>query len=86
MGLISEKTEALCAELNERAEAAISCYSATQKYLQYIYSMLLAKNHQKIPLKCFFSYFSFTDIFNDINHSYRTAILKKILCGCFRFI
>ena len=26
-GLISEKTEALCAELNKRAEAVISSYS-----------------------------------------------------------
>ena len=37
-GLISEKTEALCAELNKRAEAATSSYSATGDFLQYIYS------------------------------------------------
>ena len=36
--LISEKTEALYAELNKRAEAATSSYSATGDFLQYIYS------------------------------------------------
>ena len=35
--LISEKAEALYAELNERAEAAISSCSATGEVLQYIY-------------------------------------------------
>ena len=44
-GLISEKTEALYAELNERAEAATSSYSATGAFLQYIYSVLVAKNN-----------------------------------------
>ena len=34
-GLISEKTEALYAELNERAEAATNRYSATDDFLQY---------------------------------------------------
>ena len=48
MGLISEKTEALYAELNEKVEAAISRYSATDNFLQYIYAVLLAKNQQKI--------------------------------------
>ena len=32
--LLSEKTEALYAELNERAEAATSSYSATTDFLQ----------------------------------------------------
>ena len=44
-GLGSEKTEALHAELNERTEAAISSYSAEVDFLQYIYSMLVAKYH-----------------------------------------
>ena len=34
-GLISEKTEALYAELNERAETATNRYSATDDFLQY---------------------------------------------------
>ena len=43
-GLLSEKTKALNAELNQRAEAATSSYSAEVE-LQYIYLMLVAKNH-----------------------------------------
>ena len=45
MPLLSDKTEALHAELNERAEAATSSYSAEVDFLQYIYSVLVAKNH-----------------------------------------
>ena len=47
-GLISEKTETLYAELNERAEAATSSYSVTGDFLQYIYSVLVTENHQNI--------------------------------------
>ena len=75
-GLRSEKTEALHAELNERTEAATSSYSAEVNFLQYIYSMLAAKNHQKTQSRCLVYEFSFTDVLNDINHGYR-AILKK---------
>ena len=32
-------------EFNEQAEAATSSYSATGGFLQYIYSVLVAKNH-----------------------------------------
>ena len=39
--LVSEKTEVLYAELNERAEAATSSYSVTGDFLQYIYSVPL---------------------------------------------
>ena len=46
--LVFGKTEALFAEPNERVEAATSSYSATGEFLQYIYSMLVDKNHQKI--------------------------------------
>ena len=48
MGLISEKTQALCAELNQIVEGATSYYSATDNFLQFINSVLVAKNHQKI--------------------------------------
>ena len=51
-GLISEKTEALYAELNERAEAATSSYSVTGDFLQYIYSVPVIKNHQNIRSRC----------------------------------
>ena len=39
------KTEALYAELNEREEAATGSYSVTGDSLQYIYSVLMTKNH-----------------------------------------
>ena len=47
-GLISEKTEVLYAELNERAEAATGSYSVTGDSLQYIYSVPVTKNHGNI--------------------------------------
>ena len=47
-GLVSENTEVLYAELNKRVEAATSSYCATGKFLQYAYSVLVIKNHQKI--------------------------------------
>ena len=62
-GLVSEKTKALYAELNETVEAATSSYSATNKFLRYIYSVLVAKNHHKIRSRCLVHKFSFTDIF-----------------------
>ena len=63
MGLISEKTEVLYAELNKRAKVATNSYSATGDFLQYIYYVLVAKNHLKIQSKCSVHKFSFTDIF-----------------------
>ena len=62
-GLISEKTETLFGELNEREEAATNSYSASGDFLQYVYSVLVAKNHQKIESRYFLHMFSFTDIF-----------------------
>ena len=64
-GLISEKTKVLYAELNERAEAATGSYSATGDSLQYIYSV---PDHQNIRSRCLVHEFSFTDIFNNIDH------------------
>ena len=60
--LVSEKTEAFFAELNERVEAATSSYSATGEFLQYIYSILVDKKHQTIRSRCLAHEFSFTDI------------------------
>ena len=62
-GLVSEKTETLYAELNERVEATNSSYSTTSEFLKYIYSVLVAKNHQKIRSRCLVHEFSVTDIF-----------------------
>ena len=63
MGLLSEETEALRAKLNKKAEAASSSYSAAVDFLQYIHSVLVAKNHYKIRSRCFVHEFSFKDIF-----------------------
>ena len=43
-----KKTEVLYAELNERAEAATGSNSVTGDSLQYIYSVLVTKNHRNI--------------------------------------
>ena len=86
MGLISEKTEVLYSELNERAEAATGSYSRTDHSLQYIYPVLVTKNHRDIQSRCLVHEFSIIYIFNDINHGYRAATLKKNFCGYFHFI
>ena len=55
-------------------------------FLQYIYSVLVVKNHQNIRSRWgFFHKFCFTDIFNDINLSYRAGILKKNYSGLLPF-
>ena len=47
-GQFREKTEALYEGLNEKAEAVIRNYFVTGDFLQYIYYVLVIKNHQKI--------------------------------------
>ena len=64
--LIDDFFEALYAELNERPEAATSSYSATDEFLQYIYSLLMVKNNRKVRSRCLVHQFSFADIFNQI--------------------
>ena len=49
----------------------------TGDLLQCIYSVLVAKNHQKFRSRCLIHECSFTDIFNDIKHGYRAPILKE---------
>ena len=49
--------------LDESAEAATTSYSALGDFLQYIYSLLVAKNHQKIRSRCLVHEISFIDIF-----------------------
>ena len=46
--LISEKTEALYAGLNQRVDAATSSYSVAGDFLQHIYTLPVPKNHQNI--------------------------------------
>ena len=62
-GLNSEKTEVLYAEINERVKGATSSYSAAGGFLQYVYSVLVAENYQKIQSRCLVYEFSFTDVF-----------------------
>ena len=81
-GLVSHKTEALLAEL---MEAATNSYSATGKFWEYIYSMLVTKNHRKIQSTCLVHEFFFTDIFNDINYGHKAALLKKNSLWLFSF-
>ena len=72
MGLLSEKTKALHAELDERAEAAISSYSVEVDFAYNICIRCLwlriIRRSMNFPSQIFF---------NDINHGYRAAILKK---------
>ena len=70
-GKVSEKTEALYAELNERVEAATSSSSATGEFLQYIYSVLVDKNRQMISSRCLVHKFSIKDI-----------VFNFVLYGC----
>ena len=78
-GYFVKKAEALRAEINERTEAATSSYSAKVDFLQYIYSVLVAKNHYKIRLWCLY--------FSTILIMFTEQLCcRKVLCGCFRFI
>ena len=67
--LISGRTEALYPKLNESA--------ATGDVLQYIYFVLVAKNHQRIRSRCLIHEFPSQILFNDVNHGYTATILKK---------
>ena len=44
-GLLSEETEALHAKLSKGAEEATNNYFTAVDFLQYIYPVLVAKNH-----------------------------------------
>ena len=72
MGLLSEKTKALHAELDERAEAAISSYSVE---VDFAYNICIRCLWLRIIRRSM--NFPSQILFNDINHGYRAAILKK---------
>ena len=72
MGLLSEKTKALHAELDERVEAAISSYSAE---VDFAYNICIRCLWLRIIRRSM--NFPSQILFNDINHGYRAAILKK---------
>ena len=87
MGLPSEKTEALCAELNKRTETTTSSCSATCNFLQDYYSALVVKNHQKIWFRYlvheFFLHRCFLTMLILVTEQ---PYWRKILWDCFRFI
>ena len=58
-------------------EAATGSYSVTGNSLQYIYSVPVSKNLRNIRSRCLVHQFPSQTFFNDINHGYRAAILKK---------
>ena len=63
--VLSEKKygETLYAELNQKVETTTSSYSETGVFLQCIYSVLVAKNHQMIRSRCLVHEFFFTNVF-----------------------
>ena len=83
--LISEKMEALYSELNQKMEAATNSYSPTGNFLQYVYSVLVTKNHQKIWSSCLGHEFSFTFFLMTLIMATEQLYWRKILRGnsCF---
>ena len=84
--LISEKMEALYSELNQKMEAATNSYSPTGNFLQYVYSVLVTKNHQKIWSSCLGHEFSFTFFLMILIMATEQLYWRKILRGSFCFI
>ena len=84
--LISEKMEALYSELNQKMEAATNSYSPTGNFLQYVYSVLVTKNHQKIWSSCLGHEFSFTFFLMILIMATEHLYWRKILRGSFCFI
>ena len=84
-GLVSGKVDILWAELNERVEAVTSSHSTTGNILQCIYSVLVAKNHQRFRLRDLAQEFSITDMLQKILIIFTEQLYwRKFFCGCFR--
>ena len=62
-GPLASKAIARLLSEKKYGSAATSSYSATGEFLRYIYSVLVAKNHQKSRSRCLTFEFFFTDIF-----------------------
>ena len=84
--LISEKMEALYSEFNQKMEAATNSYSPTGNFLQYVYSVLVTKNHQKIWSSCLGHEFSFTFFLMTLIMATEQLYWRKILRGSSCFI
>ena len=76
MGLISEKIESLVSKAYQKSGSSQQYLSATDDS-QPCYCVLAAMTHQKFQSKFLVHEFPFTDIFSDINHDYRAAILNR---------
>ena len=72
-------------EPNKIAEAATSSYFATGDFLQYVYSVYVTKNHQKIWSRCLVHDFSLQISLRIIMVT-EQLYWRKITCGCFHFI
>ena len=84
--LISEKMEALYSEFNQKMEAATNSYSPTGNFLQYVYSVLVTKNHQKIWSSCLGHEFSFIFFLMTLIMATEQLYWRKILRGSSCFI
>ena len=84
--LISEKMEALYSEFSQKMEAATNSYSPTGNFLQYVYSVLVTKNHQKIWSSCLGHEFSFTFFLMTLIMATEQLYWRKILRGSSCFI
>ena len=76
--------EALYAEITDRAEAATSSYYVAGKVLQLIlclWQRIIRTSDQGV----LFMVFPSQIFFNDINHGYRAALLKKNFLLLFQF-
>ena len=65
-----KKKQALYVEFNEEVEAATNSYYAKGDFLQYAYSVLVAKSHNKIRSRCLVHEFFF--------HRYFLTILNMV--------
>ena len=61
------------------AEAATISYSATGDVFQYIYSVLMTKNHQNFQSRCLVYEFAFTSIFLTILIMVTEELIKEKL-------
>ena len=75
--LISEKTEVLYVEFNNRAEATITSYSAPGDFSHNIDSVLVAKNQKKILSRSFYRSWLMSSYIEE-----KLFVAASVLYGC----
>ena len=85
-GLFLKKQKLCMQNLMKEMKQPRVVTSATGEFLQYTILYLLIRIIKRSDQGVQFMNFSSQILFNDINHGYRAAVLKKNLCGCFCFI